>query len=72
MLLNLFSVLVDGAGYGGDGNASSHDPKEAGFPQGVLASFAWEGWWQEEPDKVAAPAASRALPHGTENQLLTE
>jgi len=55
MLPNLFSVLVDGAGYGGDGNPSSDDPKEAGFPQGVLASFAWEGWWQEEPDKVPAP-----------------
>lgn len=49
MLLNLVSVLVDGAGYGSDGSALSHDPEDAGFPQGVLASFPWEGWWQEEP-----------------------
>ena len=46
MLLNLFSVLVDGAGYGGDGS------KVAGFPQGVLVSFAWEGWWQDEPNEA--------------------
>lgn len=72
MLLNLFSVLVDGAGYGGDGNASSDDPKEAGFPQGVLASFAWEGWWQEEPDKVPAPGGKLRPATRTENQLLTE
>lgn len=48
MLLNLLSVLVDGAGYGGDG------PK-GGFPQGVLVSFAWEGWWQDEPDDGSTP-----------------
>lgn len=48
VLLNFFSGLVDGAGYGGDG------PKEAGFPQGVLVSFAWEGWWQDQPDDGSA------------------
>jgi hypothetical protein len=51
MLHNLFWVLVDGAGYGGNDRASSHDPNKDGFPQGVQASFPWEGWWQEEPDK---------------------
>lgn len=45
MLLNFSSVLVDGAGRGDEG------PKGAGFPQGVLVSFAWEGWWQDEPDE---------------------
>lgn len=55
MLLNHFSVLVDGAGYGGDGSASSRGPKGTGFPQGVLASFPWEGWWQEELGKGPAP-----------------
>ncbi|MFF2317851.1 hypothetical protein ACFVTE_16455 [Arthrobacter sp. NPDC058097] len=54
MLLNLISVLVDAVGYGGDGSAWSHDPEEARFPQGLLASFPWEGWWQEDPEKDRA------------------
>jgi hypothetical protein len=47
MLLTLFAALIDGVGYGSDLRAF-HDPQEARFPQGVLDSFPWEGWWQEE------------------------
>lgn len=55
MLLNLLSALVDGAGYG-NGRGSSHTSnKETGFPRGVLSSYAWEGWWQEEPVMVSTP-----------------
>lgn len=46
MLLTLFAALIDGTGFRDDRSAF-HDP-EAKFPHGVLASFPWEGWWQEE------------------------
>jgi len=65
MLLNYFWALVDGAGYGaGDTSASSRGPGGP-FPQGVLTSFPWEGWWQEDPDMVPQSGTLRALPHGT-------
>lgn len=51
-MLNLMSALVDGAGFGSDGR-SSPDPTTARFPQGVLASFPWEGWWEEEPGSAS-------------------
>ena len=54
MPLHHISVLVDGAGYSGDQSALD-GPKEAGFPQGILASFAWEGWWHHEPDEGSVP-----------------
>ena len=47
MLLTLFTALIDGTGFGSDRSAFQN-PNEAKFPQGVLASFPWEGWWQEE------------------------
>lgn len=53
LLLHRISVLVDGAGYGGDLSAQD-SPMETGFPQGVLASFPWEGWWHDEPDESPA------------------
>jgi hypothetical protein len=53
LLLHRISVLVDGAAYGG-GVSAQNSPIESGFPQGVLASFPWEGWWQDEPDKSSA------------------
>lgn len=52
--LHHISVLVDGAGYSGDQSALD-GAKEAGFPQGILASFAWEGWWHDEPDEGSVP-----------------
>lgn len=67
MLLNLFSVLVDGSSYGGDDGSASSRGSENRFPQGVLASFPWEGWWQEDPYMVSEPSAIRTLPHGTES-----
>ena len=72
MLPNLFSVLVDGAGYGGDGNPSSDDPKEAGFPRESLHPSPGKAGGRRSRIKSRRLAASRALPHGTENQLLTE
>lgn len=53
LLLHRISVLVDGAGYGGDLSAQD-SPMETGFPQGVLTSFPWEGWWHDEPDESPA------------------
>lgn len=47
MLLTLLAALIDGAGYASDLSAF-HNPQEERFPQGELASFPWEGLWQEE------------------------
>lgn len=56
MLLNLLSAsLLDGAGCGDDAGPFNTQEEDAGFPRGVLASYAWEGWWQEEPVKVSTP-----------------
>ena len=52
MLLNLLSALFNGAEYGGD-TGPFNAQEDSGFPTGVLASYAWEGWWQEEAVKVS-------------------
>jgi hypothetical protein len=53
LLLHRISVLVDGAGYGDDRSAYD-SPTGTGFPQGVLASFPWEGWWHDAPEEDPA------------------
>lgn len=52
MLINLLSALFNGAEYGGD-TGPFNAQEDSGFPTGVLASYAWEGWWQEEAVKVS-------------------
>ena len=53
MLLRRISILVEGAGYSG-GLSARDSPLEPGFPQGVLASFPWEGRWHDDPDEGPA------------------